>query len=481
MLKLKTFLYPISLVILTCFLFYCHTNKPLQVAQASASPAEKNTQKTTKVELTSSPVVSPTEAITKMQVEPGFEVKLVASEPLISAPVAMTFDKKGRIWVVEMEGYMPDTVGTGEEKPNGKIVILEDKNQDGVADERNVFLDSLVLPRAICLIENGILVAEPPRLWYYEMNNDRPGKKVLVDAAYAEGGNVEHQPNGLYRAMDNWIYNAKSSKRYRKRGDKWEIERTHFRGQWGISQDNYGRLYYNTNSENLLGDYFSPGLGATNKNQRKVTGYIQKVVANNKVYPARPTPAVNRGYMKGILDDSLRLVNFTAACGPLVYRGDLFGPEYVGNVFVAEPSANLIKRNVINENGFVIKGEQAYKGREFISSLDERFRPVNLYDAPDGALYVVDMYRGIIQHKTYLTTYLKKEIGKRELTQPLNCGRIYKVVPANKNAKKVILPDNPEQLVGFLGHANGWVRDQAQQLLIDGKFTQAIPALRRAI
>lgn len=416
-----------------------------------------------------------------MQVEPGFEVKLVAAEPQISAPVALTFDNSGRMWVIEMIGYMPDTVGTGEEKPNGKIVILEDKNKDGVADARKVFLDSLELPRAICLIEDGILVAEPPRLWYYKIKNDRPVSKTLVDDKYAEGGNVEHQPNGLYRALDNWIYNAKSNKRYRKSGDKWLIERTHFRGQWGISQDNYGRLYYNTNSENLLGDYFAPGLGATNKNQRSVAGYVRKIVPNNKVYPIRPTPGVNRGYMKGVLDDSLRLVDFTAACGPVVYRGDLFGPEYEWDVFVAEPSANLIKRNILSEKGYVVTGKQAYAEKEFLASRDERFRPVSLYNAPDGALYVVDMYRGIIQHKTYLTTYLKNEIGRRQLTEPLNAGRIYKVVPKDKKSKFVTLPHNPTELVKLLGHANGWVRDNAQQMLIDQKYTQAIPALRQAV
>ena len=428
-----------------------------------------------------SPVLSPRESLRRMQVEEGFEVKLVASEPLVDTPVALTFDARGRIWVVEMHGYMQDTLGAGEDLPNGKIVILEDTDHDGVADRRTVFLDSLVLPRALCLIENGLLVGEPTNLWYYEIVNDRPGKRVLVDAQYTEGGNVEHQPNGLLRAMDNWIYNAKANKRYRKQGDRWLIERTHNRGQWGISQDDYGRLYYNNNSQNLLGDYFAPGFGATNRNLRGVAGYNEKIVDDNKVYPARPTPGVNRGYMKGTLDDSLRLRNVTAACGPLVYRGDLFPASHRSNVFVAEPSANLIKRNVLDEAGYLVKGEQAYAGREFLASTDERFRPVSLYNGPDGALYVVDMYRGIIQHKTYLTPYLKEEIGRRNLTQPLTYGRIYKVVPKGKVPQTVTLSNAPAELVARLGHANGWVRDQAQQMLVDGKYPEAVPLLRQAL
>jgi mono/diheme cytochrome c family protein/glucose/arabinose dehydrogenase len=468
------------LLLTACFLVYCQANKPKESKQAMAV-AETKVLPSEKIDFTVSPVISPQQSIQMMQVEDGFEVKLVAAEPLISAPVALSFDGKGRIWVIEMNGYMPDTIGTGEDIPSGKIVILEDSNNDGLADNRKVFLDSLVLPRAICLIEDGILVAEPPRLWYYPISDDQPGKKVLVDDKYTEGGNVEHQPNGLYRAMDNWIYNAKSTKRYRKRGNTWEIDRTHFRGQWGLSQDNYGRLYYNTNSENLLGDYFTPGLGATNTNQRSVAGYVKKIVADNKVYPARPTPGVNRGYMKGILNDSLQLVDFTAACGPLVYRGELFGPNYASNVFVAEPSANLIKRNILSEQGYVVNGNQAYRNKEFLRSLDERFRPVNLHNAPDGALYIVDMYRGIIQHKTYLTTYLKKEIGLRQLTQPLTSGRIYKVVPKGKAAKMSSLPEDATGLVKLLAHDNGWIRDYAQQKLIDRKLTEAIPALRQAL
>lgn len=425
------------------------------------------------------PVLSPGESISAMKAENGFEVKPVASEPLIRAPVALNFDDRGRIWVLEMQGYMPDTAGHGENVPDGKVIILEDKNGDGIMDDRKVFLDSLVLPRALCLVENGLLVAEPPKLWYVEINNDRSGKKILVDSAYAVGGNVEHQPNGLLRGMDNWIYNANSTKRYRKKGNQWLVERTHLRGQWGISQDDFGRLYYNNNSQNLIGDYFLPALGSGNENQRGVSGYNIDIVKDNRVYPIRPTTGVNRGYMEKILNDSSRLVNFTAACGPLVYRGGLFGKAYHENVFVAEPSANLIKRNILEEKGYITEGKQAYSGREFLASIDERFRPVSLYDGPDGAMYVVDMYRGIIQHRTYLTDYLKKEIVKRALSKPLNCGRIYKVVSTGKTAKPVLMPHNPAELVHLLGYGNGWVRDKAQQMLVDGKYVSVAPELRK--
>ncbi|MRG44897.1 c-type cytochrome [Chitinophaga sp. SYP-B3965] len=428
-----------------------------------------------------SPVLTAEQSLQHLKAEDGSSIQLIAAEPQVIVPVAMTFDEKGRLWVAEMTGYMPDTSGTGENATNGKIVILEDTTGDGAIDKRTVFLDSLILPRALCLIENGLLVAEPPRLWYVEINGDKAGKRTLVDSMYTEGGNVEHQPNGLLRAMDNWIYNAKSNKRYRKEGNRWLKEETHFRGQWGITQDNYGRLFYNNNSENLLGDYFSPGLGAANPHQRNVKGYDENIVPDNNVYPARPTPGVNRGYMKKVLDDSLRLRQFTAACGPVIYRGGLYGNAYEGNAFVAEPSANLIKRNILADSGYQVKGKQAYQGREFLASTDERFRPVNLNVGPDGALYILDMYRGIIQHKTFLTPYLKKEIATRHLTDPLNCGRIYRMFPTGSKPVPFKLTTDPAQLVVALDHPNGWVRDKAQQMLVDGKYPAAIPLLRQRL
>ena len=424
-------------------------------------------------------VLSPRASLKAMEVEEGFSVELVAAEPLVIAPVAMTFDGQGRIWVVEMDGYMPDTLGTGEDAPVGRIVILEDKNEDGRMDTRTTFLDSLVMPRAICLVGGGLLVAEPPNLWFYEIVDDKPGNRQLVDSAYAEGGNVEHQPNGLLRGLDNWIYSAKYDSKYRRLQDgTWAKERTHFRGQWGISQDDWGRLYYNDNSSNVSGDYFPPSLGAGNPSQRRVAGYGETIVADKRVYPIHPTTGVNRGYMEGVLDSTGRLVKFTAACGPLIYRGGLIAGM---NAFVAEPSANLIKRNVLDAEGYRVVGKQAYQGREFLASHDERFRPVNLYDGPDGSLYIVDMYRGIIQHNTYLTPYLKDEIAKRELTLPLGMGRIYRVFPKSARRSWVDIPQHTDSLIALLGHPNGWVRDLAQHTLVDERKGDAEAGLRRAL
>ena len=145
----------------------------------------------------------------KYKIADGFEIQLAASEPLIEAPVAMDFDNQGRMWVVEMRGFMPNIAGTGEDVPNGRISILGGLDKEGRAQNAKVFLDSLVLPRAIALVYGGVLYAAPPNLWFVEINNVEPGKRTLVDSLYADQySNPENQANGLMMGIDNWIYSA---------------------------------------------------------------------------------------------------------------------------------------------------------------------------------------------------------------------------------------------------------------------------------
>lgn len=412
------------------------------------------------------------------QIEEGFELQVAASEPFIEAPVVMDFDNKGRMWVVEMKGYMQNLQGTGSEMPNGTISILEDLDHDGITDHSKVFLDSLVLPRAISHVYGGLLYAEPPNLWFVDIKDDKPQNRVLVDSLYSDGGNVEHQPNGLMMHTDNWIYNAKSSFRYQKKHDKWLKERTTFRGQWGISKDNFGRLYYNTNSTQLLGDYVLPSTGANNPFYKRTEAFNVKLTTNQNVFPLHPT-AVNRGYQKGVLNSDSLLVNITSACGPLIYRGDKFLKEYLENAFVCAPEANLIKRNVLTFSADKVSAQQAIPNKEFIASTDEGFRPVNLFNGPDGNMYIVDMHRGIIQDKAFLTPYLQKLYAKKKLDTIVGMGRILRVVNKNNPLNEKIDLDklNNAELVDLLNHSNGWLRDRAQQLLIYKNDKSVIPQL----
>jgi mono/diheme cytochrome c family protein len=403
------------------------------------------------------------------QIEDGFELSVIASESLLKAPVSMDFDNKGRMWVVEMIGYMPNLEGIGEDEQNGRITILEDLDKDGIIDHSKVFLDKLVLPRALAHVYGGLLYSDGPKLWFVEIKNDKPGKKTLVDPIYAEGGNVEHTSNGLMMNIDNWIYNANYNFRYQLKNGKWLKEPTSYRGQWGITKDNFGRLYYNNNSVQLQGDYVLPNKVIRNK-YFKPTVVEGKRLTNNRVFPIHQT-SVNRGYQKGVLDERGYLTEVTASCGPMIYRGGAFPDAYNQNAFVCVPEANLIKRNTLNFNNIQTVANQAIAEKEFIASTDEGFRPVNLFNGPDGAMYIVDMHRGIIQHKAYISQYLAEQLGNKKLDTLQNAGRILKVV--NKTTKLHAIPDltkaTNKDLLALLSHPNGWLRDRVQQILIQKK------------
>ncbi len=415
----------------------------------------------------------------------NFEIELIASEPLIEAPVAMTFDNQGRIWVMEMPDYMPNIHGSDEDVARGRIVILEDENGNGRMDHAKVFLEKLHQPRAMALVYGGLLYAEAPNLYFVEIENDQPKNRVLVDSLYAVGGNVEHQPNGLMMNLDNWIYNAKSNFRYRRINGVWKKEPTHFRGQWGITHDDYGRLFYNDNSNPLYGDFVMPNQMTHNKFLHPKEGVGKNICVDRSLYPLQST-AVNRGYMDGMLDEEGKLISFTSACSPMIYRGNNFDEKYDGNAFVCAPEINAIKRITLSEKDSEIEGQPAWNDKEFLITPDEGFRPVNLNNAPDGSFYITDMHRGIIQHKVYMTAYLKTQIEERQLDTIVNSGRIFRVFQTrlpnrqkeNKSENIDLEKFDDEELCDLLKNKNGWLRDRAQQLLIHRNASDVINELK---
>jgi len=415
-------------------------------------------------------------ALDDYEIETGFELQVLAAEPLLRAPVAMSFDDVGRIWVVEMPGYMSNMEGFGEEEPNGSIKILEDVDNDGVMDHAKIFLDSLVLPRAISHVYGGLLYAEPPYLYFTEIEHDKPVNRVVVDSLYAADGNPEHQPNGLVMNIDNWIYSAKSNFRYRRLNGVWLKEPTTFRGQWGISKDNFGRLYYNNNATQLIADYVLPNLMVKNHYANPKYTVNQILTADQRVYPLQPT-LVNRGYVNGVLDADSLLVNVTASCSPLIYRGGAFPLEYSQNAFVCIPEANLIKRNTLRFHGDSITARQAWEGKEFLASLDKAFRPVSLADGPDGSLYIVDMHKGVIQHRAYASPYYKKKVKASQIDTVLKYGRILKVSTNQIKTSSFTNQLDQQQLLNSLNDTNGWIRDRAQQKLIATRDSDLNPLL----
>ncbi len=460
-----------------------------QIGDRLDKPGDKQESLVPKERIPAAPALSPADALKTFKVAPGFRLELVASEPLIADPVAMAFGPDGRLWVVEMRGYMHDVDGHGEDLKIGRIVVLTDTDGDGRMDKSEVFADGLVMPRAIMLVHGGVLVGTPPELIFLR-DTDGDGKAdqrtvVASDFGLAviperpEVANPEQAPNGLLWGRDNWIYNANYETRLRLLPDgQWERGPTSRRGQWGLSQDDRGHLYYNTNSDQLRGDVAPANYLLRNPAFLSARGANVKVAANQNVWPIRVNPGVNRGYQTAIIRPNGKLENFTAACAPLIYRGDAFPPTFYGNAFVAEPAANLVKRNFVTAENGTLTSKQAYPDTEFLASTDERFRPVWLSNGPDGALYVVDLYRGILQHRISLTTYLRNQIKDRGLENPIGLGRIYRLVPDGTHPKNSPAPHTTADWVARLSHPNGWWRDLAQQTLVESRDSSVTPALR---
>jgi mono/diheme cytochrome c family protein/glucose/arabinose dehydrogenase len=424
--------------------------------------------------------LTPEEAVKAFKIAPGFKIELAACEPLIEAPIAMSWDERGRMFVVEMIGYMNDVEGRGEEKPSGRIAMLEDTDGDGLMDKRTVFADQLVMPRAVMCVNGGALVGEPPALWFLK-DTDGDGKadvKEQVDGAFGtRGGQPEHMANSPTWTLDNWVYCANHGTRYRLKDGKWISEPFPSRGQWGMSQDDYGRLFYNFNSDLLRANLLPEVFYQRNPNFRASAGAGVQLLKDQTIWPVGPTPGVNRGYEKGALreDGSMRLASGSGGAG--VYRGGIFPTEFAGNVFIPEPAANLVKRVIVSEKDAELTAKNAYENTEFLASTDERFRPVHAYTGPDGSLYIADMYRGVIQHKGFLTHYLIANIQDRKLEQPTNMGRIWRIVPEGVKPKNVKFPSETAEILPLLSDANGWVRDTAQRILVERKDASAVTAL----
>ena len=479
---MSRFIYSVLFVMGPVILLFAQSGDRKGKVQPSRVPAAK---------IPPSPPLSPEAALKKFKIARGFKIQTAAHEPAVQVPIALQFDPDGRMWVLEMRGFMPNADGEGEDKPVGRISILEDTDGDGVHEKAKVFLDGLVMPRAFLLAQGGVLVAEPPSLWFYPIQNDAPGARVLVDEEYAAEAdtklglkaNPEHAANSLTLAMDNWIYSLYHTKRYRFRDGKWINEPTPKRAQYGLSHDNYGRLFYNSNSDQARGDMVPAHYVLKAGLTAKLPGLATQLSRDQSVWPIRVNPGVNRGYQTGTLRKDGTLAKFTAACGTGIFRGDALPDDCVGNAFFGEPAANIVRRNILMETNGLITARNAYDKAEFLASTDELFRPVNCQTGPDGALYIVDMYHGIIQHRFFLTTYLRQQAESRGIDKVTNYGRVYRVThEARQPARPARLNQATSvELVRELAHANGWRRDTAQRLLIERQDVSVLPALRTMV
>jgi mono/diheme cytochrome c family protein len=449
--------------------------------------------------MTPEPALTPQEELRTFQLPPGFRIELVAAEPLVHDPVAAAYDLKGDLWVVEMNNYNTDMIkdlpaladgAQASEVSACKIIKLESSRGDGHFDRRIVWLDGLARARGIAIVHDGVLIADSPNLW---LARDTHGtgkcdEKILVVPNY-EGWTDPEESGSLLWGRDNIIHDIDYTYDYRYRSGKVQAIAVPVRGQFGISQDDYGRLFFNRNSDQLRCDLYAPTYGVRSPHVTEIPWANVRIAENQEVWPSHQTPAINRAYRKGVLGqqtgglrDNGTLLEFTAACSPLIYRGANYPASFYGNAFVPEPCANLIKRNILLEAQGQITAVNAYEGREFLTSTDTRFRPVALVNAPDGSMLVVDMYRGVLQEYHFITTYLRDQSLGRKLQTPLfGKGRLFKITHEAgpiESKRPNLAAQSAIELAALLAHPNGWWRDTAQQELVERADRGAVAVLQ---
>jgi len=435
------------------------------------------------------PTLTPEQEVKTFRMAPGFQVQLVASDPLVTDPIVAEYDGDGRLWVIEMKGYAVGEKMVNMTEPVGDVVILEDTDGDGVFDKRTVFQDKLVLPRALKILDhNCALIGEPPNLVKScDTNGDlKADTKEVVKDGFGRVGNIEHAANALYWSMDNTINISEHNYNVLPAGNgKFESVPNLVRGQWGVTQNDGGIVFRNFNTDPLFADYVPAKYYVRNPDLTRTSGLYVNLVdqAKSAVWPVRPTLGVNRGYRPEVPRPDGSAYYYQGVSSPMIYRGNALPSEFYGQAFVVDSPTNIVHLVKLQEDASGnLAGSDYWPKGEFLASTDERFRPTWMVPAPDGSFLIVDMYRGVSQDEPIQSDYLKNYIMQHKLWDGIHKGRIWRVVHTgmtSSNAKPHMLEETPAQLVEHLSDPNGWTRDVAQQLLVQRNDKSVVPALQK--
>jgi mono/diheme cytochrome c family protein/glucose/arabinose dehydrogenase len=408
----------------------------------------------------------------------------VLADPDIEEPAQIAFDGNGRMFVLELRGYMQDADATGELDPVGRISVHEDRDNDGVYETHKVFVDRMVFPRFVMPFgANAILSKESnaDEVWKYtDTNNDGTAdKKELFATGLGRLLNVEHQESGLLWAMDNWLYSTINSVRVRWTPNGVLREPTGSNGgQWGVTQDDHGKVWFQAGASGMPG-YFQLPIAYGN-----FTNPEQFEPDLTITWGAPVLIADMQGGMNAVRMPDGSLARATGAAGNDVFRGDRLPKDMLGDYFYGEVVARIVRRLRPVKSEGLTQLKNVYPLSEFLRSTDPLFRPVDVTTAPDGTMYITDMYRGIIQESQWSGpgTYLRQRIEQYALDKVVRKGRIWRLSyegMGRRTEAPRMLSETPAQLVAHLSDPNGWWRDTAQQLLVLKQDKSVVPALRQ--
>lgn len=439
------------------------------------------------------------QALETFRLPPGFEIELVAAEPLVADPVAAAFDGRGRLFVLEMGDYPMQS------EPQGRVVVLEDSG-GGKFDRSHVFAEKLAFPTGLMPWKEGVLVAAAPDILYLpDRDGDlrADGRRVILTGFNRY--NPQLRVNGLLYGIDNWIYAAYPkvgpSRRnpeqfgltggplhfpghpeaaavdvsalgtdFRFRPDRLQLEPVAGNSQYGNAFDAAGNRFGLWNNNHIRHPVIAHRYLSRNPYLQVSSSMEFPSDHENQstVYPITRTPIYIHESQVGV---------FTSSCGNSVYTAARFPERFRGAYFVCDPLHNLVHCDLLSPSGATFSARRAFEEREFLASTDAWFKPVFTTVGPDGALYVVDYYRKYVEHPDYVPEDLE---GEFDLRAGAGMGRIYRVVHKDGGADGAsgLQDAGTGRLVEALSHANMWWRITAQRLLVERQDRPAIPALR---
>ncbi|MFK7847675.1 MAG: c-type cytochrome [Rhodothermales bacterium] len=417
---------------------------------------------------------------------PGYKIEPVLTEPVIKEPAAIAFDGNGRMFVLELRSYMQDIDATDELQPMSRISMHEDLDNDGVYETNYVFVDSLIFPRFVMPFGiNSILTMESNEddvFKYTDTDGDGTAdEKTLFTTNFGKSGNVEHQQAFLYTGMDNWMYSTYNRFRIRWTPNGVLREETGSnRAQWGVTQDDEGKIWFQGGASGVPSYFQFPIVyGNFNVKEPFEEGFRVPYSVSG-VGDYQPGPIASRA------DGTLNQV--TGSAGNDIVRGHRMPDDLKGHYIYGEPVGRMIRRiEPVNTEGLTqLRNVYQDQESEFIRSTDPLFRPVDLATAPDGSLYIVDMYRGIIQQGNWVQdgTFLRAKVKQYAFDKVFGNGRIWRLTheSMDRDPRTPRMHDEtPAQWVAHLTHPNGTWRDAAQQLLVLTQDRSVVPALEQMV
>jgi putative membrane-bound dehydrogenase-like protein len=460
-------------------------------------------------ELPHIPPKTPADSLKAFRLHPGFRIELAAAEPLLASPVALDFDEDGRLYVAEFREF--NQGASKHSHGRGRVRLLEDIDSDGVYDKSTNFLPDLDSPTAVCCYDGGVFVGAPPNILYAK-DTDGDGHadvRRVVFTGFARDVGGEAMMNSFRWLFDNRIHVQTSTSggmvRHAERHDAKPVsvrgqgfcfdprteafEVTSGGGQHGMSMDDWGRTFVCTSHDPIFLIMYDGRYLARNP-------YLEAPAPAIKIAPGGYTTKVRRispNEPWRVVRTRLRTTGveaphptegdqpsgyFSAASGVTIYRGDAWPAEYRGNVFVGEVSNNLIYRARLVPDGVGLTALRADPGAEFVASTDVWFRPVQMANGPDGALYVLDMYRYLIEATDFMPPAIVEHL---DVGAGFDKGRLYRIVPDGFRRPPPTRLGNAStgELVALLEHQNGWHRDTASRLLYQRQDLRAVAPLKR--